>query len=231
VVYSIVSKIFLSKLGSAKLKESLIFAMSYLQLTVPWVLVEIKLQEMDWIRHGNFVKLTTSPMMVLLCATGTALNLLGNGQPGKLAFAQCSGLGCWGTPRFLKILFESCFGLLISLLRFHTGLISSKSFQITTLKACITLILSLFIHNKSIKVISGFNLINVKNSLWYLHYWPTPRDPRDVKRSAIIHKTCYWRFGLLRLTPKLKKNRKSFWKQDFLTIFFSIFKVFLRFLD
>ena len=87
--HSIVSKIFLSKLGSAKLKESLIFTMSYLQLTV---LVEIKLQEMDWIRHGNFVKLTTSPMMVLLCATGTALNLLGNGQPGKLAFTQCSGL-------------------------------------------------------------------------------------------------------------------------------------------
>ena len=91
--HSIVSKIFLSKLGSAKLKESLIFTMSYLQLTV---LVEIKLQEMDWIRHGNFVKLTTSPMMVLLCATGTALNLLGNGQPSKLAFAQCSAVGCWG---------------------------------------------------------------------------------------------------------------------------------------
>ena len=89
-------RFFYLNFGLAKLKESFIFAMSYLQLTVPWVLVEIKLQEMDWIRHGNFVKLTTSPMMVLLCATGTALNLLGNGQPGKLYFAQCSAVGCWG---------------------------------------------------------------------------------------------------------------------------------------
>ena len=40
-------RFFYLNFGLAKLKESFIFAMSYLQLTVPWVLVEIKLQEMD----------------------------------------------------------------------------------------------------------------------------------------------------------------------------------------
>ena len=136
MVYSIVSKICLSKLGSAKLKESLIFLMSYFQLTLPWVLVEIKLQEMDWIRHGNFVKLTTSPMMVLLCATGTALNLLGNGQPGKLAFAQCSGL-----LRNLSNFFTT------SISCRHTGIIGSKSFHNYAFRGCISMkTLKLWIH-------------------------------------------------------------------------------------
>ena len=129
-------KFFYLKFSSAKLKESFMFAMSYLQPTVPWVLVEIKLQEMDWIRHGNFVKLTTSSMMVLLCATGTALNLLGNGQPGKLAFAQCSGL-----LRNLSNFFTT------SISCRHTGIIGSKSFHNYAFRGCISMkTLKLWIH-------------------------------------------------------------------------------------
>ena len=70
----------------------------------------------------------------------------------------------------------------------HTGLISSDSFQITTLTArfensaivAIKSYIVTFIHVKSIKVTSGFNLRRMKT----IHYW---RAPRGVKRCAWIH--------------------------------------------
>ena len=59
----------------------------------------------------------------------------------------------------------------------------------------------------------------------YLHYWSTPRDPRGSKRSAMIHLTCFWRFGALRLTP-FEENSKNLQKTDIFDEFFSILMVF-----
>ena len=78
------------------------------------------------------------------------------------------------------------------------------------------------------KVIGGAtfhkNFKRNTKTLIYFIYGCAPRDPRGVKRSAIIHLTRHWKFDVLTLTPNLRKFEKNFKKQAFLT-FLSLSKI------
>ena len=88
----------------------------------------------------------------------------------------------------------------------HTGLISWYYIQITTLKAYITLkiqpswlwklVLSLFIHVKSIRVISGFKFIylNWERRFWFLiRRWDSLRLMSRLKKTTNVRKWMYFR--------------------------------------
>ena len=61
----------------------------------------------------------------------------------------------------------------------------------------------------------------------YLHYWSTPRDPKGSKRTVMIHLTCFWRFGALRLTPIWRKFEKPSKNRHFWWVFFNFDGFFL----
>ena len=133
----------------------------------------------------------------------------------------------------------------------NTETISWKSFQITTLKACITLkiqslwlwkvILSLFIHVKSIKVKSGFNLIILKNPLGRRHrrkviktnlktlVSPLLRRPQELQWCQ---KNCYHplnsplKVWCAKIDPKLHKIQKTF-RKHFWRFCFQFWRFFL----
>ena len=133
----------------------------------------------------------------------------------------------------------------------HTGLMSSNSFQITTLTACINLkiqplwlwkvILSLFIHVKSIKVISGFNLRKWKKSArWLCHTEKSktnlkklisplltrPQGPQGCQKMRHHPLNKLMEVWCANIEPKLQKVWKTVRKQAFLTIFFQFWRFF-----